>query len=88
MRNDKVRMGGAHRRRWKLHAMKGLAGHAGLGLSSIRRTVGSRNFSELVDEAFASASFDPARGAKIIRAMLYEKYGTLLEHPMAPYERK
>lgn len=75
-----------HRRHWKLTVIRTLSAE-GYHVATLRRTIGDRAFSELLDQAFRSLPTAPLEGAKMIRTRLEKNYGELLDHPVAPYSR-
>lgn len=80
-------MASPDRRQWKLRAIRAIGTRLDVGISTIRRTIGGRNFSALLDEAFAEAPSDPERGAQLIERRLLDRYGVKLANPKAMWQR-
>lgn len=79
-------MNSAQRRQWKLSVIRMLSA-AGYHVATVRRTIGDRSFTDLLDRAFQAAPNSPAEGAQIVKAQLEQQYGALLERPVAPWSR-
>jgi hypothetical protein len=79
-------MNSAHRRHWKLAVIRALSA-AGYHVATVRRTIGDRSFTDLLDQAFQSAPTSPVEGARIVKTQLEERYGELLERPVTPWSR-
>lgn len=81
-------MAAAHRRQWKMRALKALSLNHRIEISTVRRTIGPRQFKDLLDDAFAQSPTDAERGAALIHRALHERFGTQLEKPTVLWERK
>jgi hypothetical protein len=80
-------MAGPDRRQWKLRAIRAISTRLDVGISTIRRTIGGRNFSALIEEAYRESPADPERGASLIERRLIERYSVQLARPKAKWER-